>query len=74
MCGSYISDYILESVKTATYFSLIADEATDASNCEQLSIVLRFVDNETLNVREEFLGFAECKSGVSGDAIAKKSC
>lgn len=50
---------------------MIADEATDASNCEQLSIVLCFVDNETLNVREEFLGFAECKSGVSGDAIAK---
>ena len=47
---------------------MIADEATDASNSEQLSIVLCFVD-ENLSVMEEFLGFAECKSGVSGDVI-----
>ncbi len=47
---------------------MIADEATDASNREQLSIVLRFVDAE-LNAREEFLGFAECDSGVTGEAL-----
>ena len=69
MCGSYISEHILENVRVATYFFLIADETTDASNSEQLSIVLHFVD-ENLSVREEFLGFAECKSGVSGNAIA----
>ena len=60
----------MENVRAATYFSLIADEATDAANCEQLSIVLRFVDSENLSVREKFLGFTECKSDVSGNAIA----
>ncbi len=55
VCGSYISEKI---------FSVIADEATDSANCEQLSMVLRFVDAD-MNIREEFLGFTECKDGVT---------
>ena len=38
------------------YFSIIADEYTDASNDEQLTICLRWVD-EMLDVHEDFLGF-----------------
>ena len=68
-CGSYIRDKILEEVKAAGHYSIIADETTDTSNSEQLSIVLRFVDAD-LNVREEFLGFKECKSGITGEALA----
>ena len=30
--------------------------------------MLQFVDAD-LNVREEFLGFGECKSGVTGEAL-----
>ena len=48
---------------------MIADEATDAANDEQLSISLRFVhDNEPC---ERFVAFHECKTGVTGSAIAQ---
>ena len=70
VCGSYFREQILQDVRIAKYYSVIADEATDASNCEQLSVVLRFVD-KGFNVREEFLGFVSCTSGVSGEAFVK---
>ena len=35
--------------------SIMADETTDQSNCEQVVIVLRHVD-DALNVHEEFIG------------------
>ena len=38
------------------YFSIIGDEAADSGNCEQLSLVIRFVD-QNIAVREEFSGF-----------------
>ena len=38
------------------YFSIIADEFTDISNKEQLSIVLRWIDEE-LDPQEDFIGF-----------------
>mgnify|MGYP001797961719 FL=1 len=50
---------------------MLADEATDCSNVEQLAIVLRFVD-ESLKIREEFLGFVPCRNGLSGEAIAEE--
>ena len=40
------------------FFSIIADEATDVANVEQLSISVRFVDGET--VCEKFLAFLKC--------------
>jgi len=59
----------LEEVNNTGPFAVIADEATDSSNQEQLSIVLRFVDSH-MDVREEFMGFVECKKGVTGEALA----
>ena len=47
----------------------MADEATDSTNTEQLSISVRFVDG---GAHEKFLGFLPCESGVTGDAIAQK--
>ena len=37
---------ILESICKAGFYSVIADEATDASNHEQLSITIRLVSND----------------------------
>ena len=47
----------------------VADEATDFSNLEQMSVVIWFVDR-TLTIHEEFLGFVPCELGLSGEAIA----
>ena len=48
---------------------MIGDEATDASNHEQLSITIRFVSNDC--PYERFLGFIKCENGVTGEAIAE---
>jgi hypothetical protein len=48
----------------------IADEASDSSHKEQLSLVLRFVDCD-MNIREEFISFLHCKWGLSGEQLAK---
>ena len=47
---------------------MIADEVTGSPNDEQLSISIRFVGNSAPN--DKFLGFHECCSGVTGEAIA----
>lgn len=56
-------------VKKAGFYSVIADEATNAANDEQLSVCLRFVYNGL--PCEKFLAFHHCTSGVSGEAIAE---
>ena len=56
-------------MRKAQFFSVIADEATDVANDEQLSISVRYV-NDT-GPQEQFLGFHECQAGVSGEAITK---
>lgn len=68
ICGNLIKQNILQSVRDARFFSVIADEATDAANHEQLSITIRFVKND--EPCEKFLGFLKCETGVSGEAIA----
>ncbi len=68
ICGDVIRNKILQKIREAKFFSIIADEATDSANDEQLSISIRFLDNNV--PQEKFLGFHECLSGVSGEAIA----
>ena len=69
-CGQIITDTIINEVKRNKCFSIIADEAADCSNKEQLSLVLRFVDG-TQNIREDFVRFLHCKWGLSGESLAK---
>ena len=68
VCGDIIRNKILALVYEAKIYSVIADKATDRSNKEQLSITIRFVNNN--KPVEKFLGFQECASGVSGEALA----
>lgn len=68
ICGDIIRGKILQKVQKARYFSIIADEATDSANDEQLSISVRYLDSGI--PQEKFLGFHECLSGVTGEAIA----
>ena len=70
ICGDLLLNAILKKVRTTRFFPIIADEATDAANDEQLSICIRFVDGTV--PCEKFIAFHECLSGVSGEAIADK--
>ena len=69
--GEVIQAEILQEVRRAKFFSISADEACDISNKEQLPLVLRFVDQAN-HVREEFVDFILCDTGLSGKALAGK--
>ena len=58
----------METIRQACYFSVLADEATDISNDEQLSISIRYVDEGS--PKEVFVEFHKCTTGVTGQAIA----
>ena len=49
--GNYIFSKIIAEVKQTRMFSIMADEAADVSNKENLSLVLRYVDSSK-NIRE----------------------
>jgi len=68
--GEQIRDSILSKVENARHFSLLADEATDSGNWEQLAVVLRFVDDKE-EVHEDFLEFVECRA-TTGEYLAGK--
>ena len=68
ICGDIIRSKLIKMVQNAGFFSVIADEATDVANDEQLSICVRFVDGHS--PCEKFLAFHECRSGVTGMALA----
>ena len=44
VCGNIIRNTILEHVRTANQFSIMADEATNSANDEQLAISLRYIE------------------------------
>ncbi len=71
VCGKMITEMLVGEIKDAKFFSILADEATDCANVEQMAVVLRFVDN-LLKIREEFLGFILCQKGLSGEALSDK--
>ena len=67
ICGD-LSKNILNEIHEARFFSILANEAADCNNIKQLSVVIRFVDKMHC-IREEFLGFLQCKQGLTGEAI-----
>lgn len=62
LCGCAVKDLILKDIKKSYVYSILADETADISGREQLSIGVRFFDEEKMIVREEFLGFEELKA------------
>lgn len=64
-----IQNCILKDVREAKFYSVIADEAVDCANDEQLAISVRYVDSNC-KPQEKFLTFCECISGVTGRDIA----
>ena len=59
LTNSIVRDAVMD-IKTdmCTWYALIADEYTDISNKEQLSICFRWVNND-LEAKEDFIGFYE---------------
>ena len=56
----------------ASQWFVIADEVTNCSNKEQLSLVLRYVEPDSLLIRKDVVGFFECDTGITGQCLADK--
>ena len=69
-CGQFITELVVRKITENQFFSALADEASDCSNQEQLSLVIRYVDSDCV-IREEFLGFLRCGLRLSGKALAE---
>ena len=70
--GDHVQQKILSKVRAAQFFTVMADEVTDCSNKEQLSLVIRYVSPDDHQIREDLVDFIECDTGTSGRALAEK--
>ena len=66
--GSHIWTSILEKIKQAKFFSVIADEVTNTSNLEQLPICLRYVFDS--KIKEVFIDFVAVER-ITGKVLAE---
>ena len=56
LMANVVVQYIMDNIKSggSSYYSIIPDEYTDASNLEQLTMCFRWLDND-LHVNDIFL-------------------
>ena len=71
MCREEIVTGIISEIKESRVFSILADEAKDFSNTEQILFVFQFVD-KFRQIREECIQFLECESGTSWQELYLK--
>ncbi|XP_039271809.2 52 kDa repressor of the inhibitor of the protein kinase-like [Styela clava] len=72
LCGGFVRKALVQRISESGYFSVLADETSDVSNCEQFSICVRYVHKPfegKYELREDFLGFVEAKS-LTGEYLA----
>ncbi|XP_054263675.1 52 kDa repressor of the inhibitor of the protein kinase-like [Macrosteles quadrilineatus] len=70
-CGEVITNKIVSKVKSSKYFTIMADETTDMSTKEQLSICIRYLDKVKFEIKEDFLMFLNVVD-LTGEGISKK--
>ncbi|XP_071054720.1 52 kDa repressor of the inhibitor of the protein kinase-like [Onthophagus taurus] len=58
-CGDEILNSTIEKIKKSKYYSIIFDETTDISHKSQMSLIVRYVD-ENCKICGDFLGFLDC--------------
>ena len=46
---------VAANIRSAKFYTIMADETADVSNTEQLVICIRWVDDD-LNIHEDFIG------------------
>ncbi|XP_060846557.1 zinc finger MYM-type protein 1-like [Rhopalosiphum padi] len=68
VCNTILLRKIVNKVNKSKCFSVLADETTDISTKEQLSICVRYIDEQNMH-HEDFLQFFEIES-LTSDALA----
>jgi hypothetical protein len=67
--GAVLTKAIVEEVRSAKFFTIIADETSDCAQREQCSLSLRYVQN--FKVVERFLAFTDLHGDQTSKSIAK---
>ena len=66
--GNTIQLDIISEVQAAQYYSIVADEVTDVSNKEELSLVLRYMFND--EIKEVFVDFIQVER-ITGEVLGR---
>lgn len=72
ICGEIIQHKIIDEVKKARLFAILADETTDIARVEQVSLCLRYVDSKDVKhheIKEMFLEYIPTVD-VTGSGLA----
>lgn len=71
ICGKQIESKIISEINDSDcpFYSVLADEAADCGNKEQMPVVLRYVDSNQ-EISERFVKYVDCQEGVTGLALA----
>ena len=75
LLGSELQQKLVHECNNAKFFGFIADEATDCSNKEQISLCLRYVTQCEIDgqlkhgIKEDFVQFVKAES-TTGEALA----
>ncbi|CAH3124249.1 unnamed protein product [Pocillopora meandrina] len=70
-----ILDGLIDNCKRSVIYALIADESTDVTNNEEISICIRFVDRKEDGkhlISEEFLTFVHADKGSNAEELTTK--
>lgn len=74
LMGKAVFGKIINVVKSAKYFSIIADCTPDVNHIDQLSLTIRIVSHSSVNnqyeIQENFIGFFE-ETDSTGEGVAK---
>lgn len=69
-CNKVLLNKIVSKVNEAKCFSVLADETADVSGIEQVSLCVRYVELNTLELHEDFLQFVPAVD-MTGKGLAK---
>ena len=70
--SDYLDYWLLSHLAKATDFSILADETTDVSNRAELATFVRYVDSDSNDVKEEYLGLVQIKGNKGAAQICEK--
>lgn len=69
LCGEVIQEILIDDAKKASAYAIMSDETADISGKEQLSIGVRYFDEQKGMIREDFLGYTQLEN-MDAESIA----
>ena len=70
LISKQVVSQLISDIKKSPFYAIIADEYTDISNKEQLSLYIRWVNSGTFEVFGDFIGFYQIQDIKSNAIVA----